>query len=109
RPRKLDELDSAFWHGLALWIAARHKMVCAVSLVVLVICIGGLTSFKTETRIIRQFSRSSRTVKDYDFIEDNLAGVIPVDVIVRFDRESQQELKFLQRRDLVEKVQAEMK
>ena len=104
-----DELGSAFWQGLAGWIAARHKMVCAVSLVISVICMWGLTSFKTETKTIRCFSNSTRTVKDYDFIEDNLGGAVPVDVIVRFDRESQQGLKFLQRRDLVQKIESEMK
>ncbi len=108
KPPKAEELDSAFWHGLAAWIAARHKIVTVVSLLASAICMWGLVYFKTETRVIRYFSDSTRTVKDYEFIEDRLAGIIPFDVIVRFDRESQQQLKFLQRRDLIHQIQTEM-
>jgi predicted RND superfamily exporter protein len=108
KPPKPEELDSAFWHGLAAWIAARHEMVTFVSLLASVVCMWGLASFTTETRVIRYFSESTRTVRDYQFIEDNLAGIIPVDVIVRFDRESQQQIKFLQRRDLVQKIQTRL-
>jgi predicted RND superfamily exporter protein len=108
KPPKAEELDSAFWHGLAAWIAARHKQVSIISLLASVICIWGLASFKTETRVIRYFSENTRTFKDYEFIENNLAGIIPVDVVVRFDRESQQQLKFLQRRDLIQQIQTEL-
>jgi uncharacterized protein len=108
KPPKPEELDSAFWHGLASWVAARHKIVTTVSLVASALLMWGLVHFKTEVKVIRYFSEHTRTVKDYEFIEDRLAGIIPVDVIVRFDRESQQQLKFLQRRDLVQKIQTEM-
>jgi predicted RND superfamily exporter protein len=108
KPPRPDELNNAFWNGLATWIARRHKLVTVVSLIVSAACICGLKSFKTETKVIRYFADSTRTVKDYEFIEDRMAGIIPVDVIVRFDRESQQQLKFLQRRDLIQQIQARM-
>ena len=106
KPPQAEELDSTFWHGLANWIASRHRLVTTVSLIAAGICMCGLTSFKTETKVIRYFADSTRTVKDYEYIEDRLAGIIPVDVIVRFDRESQQQLKFLQRRELVREIQS---
>jgi predicted RND superfamily exporter protein len=109
KPPRPEELDSAFWHGLASWVAARHKIVTTVSLVASALLMWGLVHFQTEVKVIRYFSENTRTVKDYEFIEDRLAGIIPVDVIVRFDRESQQQLKFLQRRDLVQKIQSAMK
>ncbi len=108
KPPRPEELNNAFWHGLAAWIARRHKLVTVVSLLVSAACICGLKSFKTETKVIRYFADSTRTVKDYEFIEDRMAGIIPVDVIVRFDRESQQQLKFLQRRDLIQQIQTRM-
>ncbi|MGE5193734.1 MAG: efflux RND transporter permease subunit [Deltaproteobacteria bacterium] len=108
KPPRTDDLDSAFWHTLAAWVAARHKFVTAVCLAGSALLTWGLVHFKTEVKVIRYFSESTRTVKDYEFIEDRLAGIVPVDVIIRFDRESQQQLKFLQRRDLVQKIQADM-
>jgi hypothetical protein len=98
-----------FWHALAARIARRHAIITALALVAMGIAAWGLTSFQTDSRIIRHFSGDSRTIKDYEFIEDRLAGVLPVDVIIRFDRESQQQLKFLQRSSLVRKIETEMK
>ena len=57
KPPKPEELDSAFWHGFAAWIAARHKIVTVVTLLASAICMWGLVYFKTETRVIRYFSR----------------------------------------------------
>jgi predicted RND superfamily exporter protein len=108
KPPRPEELNNTFWHGLATWIARHHQLVTIVSLIASAACICGLKSFKTETKVIRYFAESTRTVRDYEFIEDRMAGIIPVDVIVRFDRESQQQLKFLQRRDLIQQIQTAM-
>lgn len=105
---RTEDLDNAFWHGLAKWVAQRYVSVMVVSLVVTVACTYGLVYFQTETKVIRYFADTTRTVQDYNYIEDNLAGIIPVDVIVRFDRESQQQLKFLERRDLIRQIEEEM-
>jgi uncharacterized protein len=108
RAPKRDDLDNAFWHGLAAWVARRYVSVMVVSLIVTAVGTYGLVHFQTETKVIRYFADTTRTVLDYNYIEDNLAGIIPVDVIVRFDRESQQQLKFLQRRDLIRQIEKEM-
>jgi predicted RND superfamily exporter protein len=98
-----------FWHALAARVARRQAIITVLALVAMAIAAWGLTSFQTDSRIIRHFSENSRTIKDYEFIEDRLAGVLPVDVIIRFDRESQQQLKFLQRSSLVRKIETELK
>jgi predicted RND superfamily exporter protein len=106
KPPRRDEIESAFWQGLAGWIVKHRRLVMVVSLIAAGASLLGLKSFKTETKVIRYFADSTRTVQDYEYIEDRLAGIVPVDVIVRFDRESQQQLKFLQRGDLVREIQA---
>jgi hypothetical protein len=103
------ETTGRFWHALAARIARRHAIITALAFVAMAIAAWGLTSFQTDSQIIRHFSEDSRTIKDYEFIEDTLAGVLPVDVIVRFDRESQQQLKFLQRSSLVRQIETDMK
>ena len=108
KPPRGEELDDSFWHGLAAFVARRHVLVTSLSVVISAVCIYGLVNFKTETKVIRYFADTTRTVKDYNFIEDNLAGIVPVDVIIRFDRESQQQLKFLQRRDLIRQIEEKM-
>jgi predicted RND superfamily exporter protein len=107
-PGEIPRYDDAFWHGLAAWVARRHKSVIAATLVITTVCTYGLVYFRTETKVIRYFADTTRTVRDYDYIEGHLAGIIPVEVIVRFDRESQQQLKFLERRDLVHRIEERM-
>jgi predicted RND superfamily exporter protein len=109
RPLASREHTGRFWHALAARITRRHASISALALVAMAIGAWGLASFQTDSRTIRHFSGDSRTIKDYEFIEDKLAGVLPVDVIVRFDRESQQQLKFLQRSSLVGMIENEMK
>jgi len=104
-----EELDSSFWHGLAAWIARHQRMVTAVCLLTAAGCSVGLMSFRTETKVVRYFGEHTRTFRDYAFIEENLGGVVPVEVLVRFDREAQQELKFLQRRDLVREIEQQVR
>lgn len=106
---KGEELDNSFWHGLAAWIARHQVLVNTVCLGSALICSLGLYYFRTETKVIRYFGERTQTQKDYRFIEQNLGGVVPVDVIVRFDREAQQELKFLQRCDLVRTIEQRLR
>src|SRR5262249_5959798 len=108
KPPRPEELGSTFWHNLAAWVAAHHKLVTAASLVASGLLLSGLVNFKTEVNVIRYSSESPLSGEDYEFIEDRLGGISHIDVIVRFDRESQQQLKFLQRRELVQKIQADM-
>lgn len=103
-----EELDHHAWESFTGWVVKHHRGVTVASLAISAACMWGLLRFRTETKVIRYFSDETRTVKDYNFIEDNLAGIIPVDVIVRFDSGAQGQLKFLQRADLVRKIQEEM-
>lgn len=109
KPPRAEDLDSAFWHSLAAWVARHYRAVTAVSLLISFACMYGLRGFQTETKVIRYFADNTRTVQDYRFLEDNLGGIIPVDVIVRFDREAQQSLKFTQRRDKIQEIEQQMR
>ncbi|MSR59012.1 MAG: hypothetical protein EXS05_15430 [Planctomycetaceae bacterium] len=108
KPPRTEDLDNAFWHALAAWVARHYRGVMVVSLAVTAICMCGLFYFQTETKVIRYFADTTRTYKDYSYLEDQLGGIVPVEVIVRFDRESQQQLKFLERRDLVRQIEHKM-
>ena len=80
-----------------------------VTLIAVGTCLWGLKSFKTESASHPPFGGQYPHSQKLRRIEDRMAGIIPLDVIVRFDRESQQQLKFLQRRDLVCQIQTAIK
>jgi predicted RND superfamily exporter protein len=103
------DLDTSRWMRLGGWLHARWKLVAAACLAVFVITGLGLTRFQTEIKAIHFFDDDSRVVEDYDFLEENLAGLVPVEMIVRFDAEAQHELDFLQRMELVRDVQNRMR
>jgi len=93
------------WKALGRFIARRHLMITVTCVVGCVACSVGLTRFRTETKVIRYFADDSRVVQDYHFLENNLAGIIPVNTVIRFDQDSQTELNFLQRMETVRRVQ----
>lgn len=103
-----DDLDQAGWRGFGQWVVCNSKAITVASLLISGVSIYGLVHFKSETKVIRYFSENTRIVKDYNFLEENLAGIVPVEVIVRFDQESQSELKFLDRAELVRKIQQQI-
>ncbi|MFM7837715.1 MAG: hypothetical protein ACKPJD_38475, partial [Planctomycetaceae bacterium] len=79
-----------------------------LSFAVTALAVTGLTWFRTETKAIRYFPEDSRVVSDYRFLEDNLAGIIPVDAIVRFSSTHQKLLSFQQRTEAVMKLQRKL-
>jgi predicted RND superfamily exporter protein len=104
-----EELDSSFWHSLAAWVARHQHLVNATCLATALVCSYGLRWFQSETKVVRYFGENTRTFQDYAAIEDRLGGVVPVDVIVRFDKEAQAELKFLQRRELIRTIENQIR
>jgi predicted RND superfamily exporter protein len=92
------------WEKISHWIVDRWKTVATVSLLVTLTCSLGLFFFQTETKVIRYFPDEKRVVQDYNYLEEHLSGIVPVDVLVRFDHDSQERLSFAERRNLVANI-----
>lgn len=107
KPPKLHEVDSTKWENFGRWCCQqRHWIVWGYTAVTIACCFG-LNWFKTETKVIRYFPSDATVVKDYWFLEENLVGIVPVDVIVRFDRDSQTKMNFLERMEVVRSVESQ--
>jgi predicted RND superfamily exporter protein len=100
----LAELDHPGWRWLGGRLVEHPAAGAAVFLGICAACSWGLTRFQTETKVIRFFGDTSRIVQDYWYLENRLAGVIPVETIVRFDAAAQDETCFLDRMELVRTV-----
>ena len=108
-PPQEHELDHPGWRllgrGLTTWPVLQ-------SLIFIAICAGcsyGLTRFRTETKVIRYFPANARIAQDYWFIETHLAGIMPVETIIRFDTQAQQETNFIDRMEVVREVTERMR
>lgn len=98
------ESDHKRWKQIAHWLVDYWKPVAAVSILAFLVCSVGLIHFRTETKVIRYFPDDKRVVQDYNYLEENLSGIVPVDVLIRFNHESQQRMSFADRRDMIARI-----
>ncbi|MFK7818606.1 MAG: RND family transporter [Planctomycetaceae bacterium] len=103
------ELKSDSWNHLGKLISRHNISIIATCAVVGIVCTAGLHWFKTETKVIRYFPEESRIVKDYRYIEENICGIVPVDITVRFDSEAQSQLKILERVEILRRIEKKIK
>lgn len=105
KPPAEHELDHPGWRMLGTGLTKWPLVQSLVVLTICVICSYGLTRVKAETKVIRYFPDQARIVQDYWFIETYLAGILPLETIVRFDAQSQKETTFLDRMEIVRRIQ----
>jgi len=104
-----ETLDTHIWHAFGAGIARHHRAVSLLCGVVAIGCGLGLMQFRTETKVIRYFPENSRLVRDYEFLEQNLAGIVSVDTIIRFDADMQHEMTFMDRARKVMEIQQSLR
>ena len=109
RPPAKEEVDRSAWQWLGHKVSRYRTAVIACCLLAFAVSAYGLRWFQTETKAIRYFPKVSRVVQDYEFLEESLAGIVPVDMIVRFDTDAQKKLSFLERMELVRDVENKMR
>ena len=101
---KLPDGDARRWLVFGRFLMAYSRPVYVASWAICLIATGGLIYFETETRIIRNFADGTRLIRDFRYIEENLAGISSVETVIKFDRESQKSLHFLERMEVVRQV-----
>lgn len=104
-----EELHTGHWNKLGVWIARNRYAVATLCVIGTAVAGWGLWQFKTETKVIRYFPPHSQVVKDYEFLEDKLSGVISIDTIVKFDAATQEKLSFPERAKIVMELQSEIR
>ncbi len=117
KPPHSDQLDTHGWNRLGTILTRFRYPVALMCIVATMICGYGLNYFRTETKVIRYFPPESRLFQDYVYLEDNLSGIVSVDTIVRFSKESQKDesdpgspgMSFLNRARTVMNLQQELR
>ena len=66
------------------WLCRRHPVLLVGSLATVVLLGAGLSRLSTSIKLERSFGKSSRFVRDYHWIEQNIGPLISVEVLVRF-------------------------
>lgn len=88
-------------------------IVCRFSLPILIFCVAwmvvslwGLSNIKTSVNVLTLLPTGSRTVRDYKWLEDSVAPMVPIEIVLSFDEKCQ--LDLLQQMEVVRQVQAEL-
>ncbi|MEZ6066239.1 MAG: MMPL family transporter [Planctomycetaceae bacterium] len=98
------EVDAQGWKHFGIQLHRHWALVAVVCVLATGVAIYGLKHFRTETKVVRYFPQGSRIVRDYLFLEENLSGITPIDIVIRFDTEMQERSKFLERMEIVREV-----
>lgn len=103
------EIKPRGWMAYSTLICNRWLSIGLCSILISLGCSYGLTHFDVETKVIRYFPNTSAVVKDYETIEETLAGISPIEILVRFNSDGQQQLRFLERIEMIRKIEAEIR
>ncbi|RMG32861.1 MAG: hypothetical protein D6725_16795 [Planctomycetota bacterium] len=109
RPQVVANADPTFWRWMSRGLAARRNAVLVAAAVLVGVSACGLRYFRTETKVIHYFSPDARIVRDYRFLEDNLSGITPVEIVIRFDQTAQKRLNIAERAAVVREVEAHLR
>jgi len=93
------------WTRLGLLVSRFWIPVTLASIACFVGGTWGLKHFETETKAIRYFPDHSRVVEDYNFLEHNLSGIVPVELVIRFSRDEQKRMNFVERMEVVREIE----
>ena len=100
--------DRSSWRAFGHWLYRHGTWVSLACLALFVGSTAGLQYFQTETKVIKYFPDHTRIIADYRFLEENLAGVVPVDVVISFDEQARENLDAVQRMELIRSIKAEI-
>ncbi|MGE3316344.1 MAG: RND family transporter [Planctomycetaceae bacterium] len=103
------EFEAVEWKGLGDRLWKFRIPVMVGSMMIFAAGTYGLRGLQTESRVLRFFPDDAQIVKDYQFVEEELAGITPVELILRFDEGAQQRLNFLERLQLVSEVESNVR
>ncbi len=105
---KAEDIDlPARWRMILQGVLDRHRLVMGGLTVVMIICGLGLTRIDTSIKLTKLFSSSAQIIHDYQWLEDNLGPLVPMEVIVKIDT-SQNDMSMLEKMELIDRIQKQM-
>jgi predicted RND superfamily exporter protein len=83
----LSPVDAAI-RRFGTWVISRRYGFTALFVLLLVVGGYGLSRVQTSIEIIRLFSPGTPVLAHYAFLEQQLGGLVPMEIVLRFDNKS---------------------
>ena len=106
-PAVIDPAFFSGWSNVGRWIIGHNGLVTAGGLAIIAFCTLGMWRMETSVQLMRLFSPKAKVVTDYEWLEENLGELVPMEVVINVDPLTSR-LNFLERMELVQRVQNEI-
>jgi predicted RND superfamily exporter protein len=83
----LDKYLSGFWTLLGGTIVRNHWAVSIACTLIIAVVGYGATKIQTSVNLLRMFDPSAKIIADYQWLETHLGRLVPMEVIVKVDRD----------------------
>lgn len=104
--RRAGRDDAARWGTIAAIVTRRPALTTILCLALLLGGAAGAGRMKVQGNHVRTLPADSRLAADTRFVEDNLTGTAPLNVVVRFAGDSLNDVRFLERVEIVRAAEA---
>ena len=105
-PRTLTDRNT-HWQPLFVLVTRHHVAIVLLFLTSMGALGWSMSRLETSVRIETLFAPQSRILSDYRWLEDNLSPLVPIEVVLTFDRAAQESVQ--QRLDHVRRVESILK
>jgi predicted RND superfamily exporter protein len=89
---------------LEKWTLNHQKTVYAVTAIVLIISVIGITKIKSEGFVVDDLPKTDRMYKDLKFFEANFRGVMPLEIVIDTKRKNGLRINPLQTFDKIDQL-----
>ncbi len=77
--------ETLFWSRCARSVARHHLVISIVSVILMVSVGWGMGRVRSSVRIETLFPANSRILSDYEWLEQNIGPLVPIEVIIQCD------------------------
>ncbi|MEM9657906.1 MAG: MMPL family transporter, partial [Planctomycetota bacterium] len=95
---------SGVWDVMTMWIGRRRGAIVVAATLLLGVMALGLSRITTSLNVVSLLDPRSGAIQDYNWFQENVAPLVPVEIVVRFEGDAWDPLRQAQ---LVSRVQYE--
>lgn len=86
-----SEFIGRVWSRIGEWVIRHHAIVTITSILLMGVAAYGITRVETSVHLLKLFDKSAKILGDYRWMENNLGKLVPMELMVRIDKDSQKE------------------
>lgn len=94
------------WNRLLGFVGGQTALILLATGGLLMVSVWGITQIRASARIHNLFPANARILQDYDWLEERIGPMVPVEVVVRIPQSESSESSMLDRLRLVAQVHA---